>query len=215
MRPGAPETQAATEPDPRRWVTLGVVVAALFIVVVDNSVLNVAIPTILRDFHTTLPSLQWVITGYSLMFASLLVIGGRLGDIYGHRRTFIIGAALFTIGSLLAALSWNVGSLIVGEAVIEGIGASLMMPATLAILSTTFTGRERGHRVRGVGRGRRRGRRVRPGRRRLPHDELLVALVLRDQRDHRAARDRRRAPLHQAGPRRPQADARSTSPARR
>ncbi len=143
MRPGAPETQAATEPDPRRWVTLGVVVAALFIVVVDNSVLNVAIPTILRDFHTTLPSLQWVITGYSLMFASLLVIGGRLGDIYGHRRTFIIGAALFTIGSLLAALSWNVGSLIVGEAVIEGIGASLMMPATLAILSTTFTGRER------------------------------------------------------------------------
>jgi EmrB/QacA subfamily drug resistance transporter len=129
--------------DPRRWVTLGVVVAALFVVVVDSSVLNVAIPTILREFDTTLPSLQWVVTGYSLTFASLLVIGGRLGDIFGHRRIFIIGAGLFTIGSLLAALSWGVTSLVVGEALIEGIGASLMMPATLAILSSTFTGRER------------------------------------------------------------------------
>jgi EmrB/QacA subfamily drug resistance transporter len=134
---------ADTDLDPRRWITLGVVVAALFIVVVDNSILTVAIPTILRDFHTTLPTLQWVVTGYSLTFASLLVIGGRLGDLYGHRRTFIIGAGLFTVGSLLAALSWGVGSLVVGEALIEGIGASLMMPATLAIISTTFTGRER------------------------------------------------------------------------
>jgi EmrB/QacA subfamily drug resistance transporter len=134
---------ADTELDPRRWITLGVVIAALFIVVVDNSILTVAIPTILRDFHTTLPTLQWVVTGYSLMFASLLVIGGRLGDLYGHRRTFVIGAGLFTIGSLLAALSWGVGSLVVGEAIIEGIGASLMMPATLAIISSTFTGRER------------------------------------------------------------------------
>jgi len=132
-----------TDLDPRRWVTLAVVVVALFIAVVDNSILTVAIPTILRDFHTTLPSLQWVVTGYSLTFASLLVIGGRLGDLYGHRRTFIVGAGLFTVGSLLAALSWNVGSLIVGEALIEGIGASLMMPATLAIISMTFTGRER------------------------------------------------------------------------
>lgn len=143
--PDGPETTQleTAELDPRRWITLGVVVAALFIVVVDNSVLNVAIPTILRDFHTTLPSLQWVITGYSLTFASLLVIGGRLGDLFGHRRTFIIGAGLFTMGSLLAALSWGVPSLVIGEALIEGIGASLMMPATLAIISTTFTGRER------------------------------------------------------------------------
>ena len=61
----------------------------------DSTVLNVAIPTILREFHTTLPSLQWVITGYSLTFAALLIIGGRLGDIFGARRMFIIGAALF------------------------------------------------------------------------------------------------------------------------
>jgi EmrB/QacA subfamily drug resistance transporter len=129
--------------DPRRWITLVIVIMSAFIVVLDNSVLNVAIPTILREFHTTLPSLQWVVTGYALTFATLLIIGGRLGDLYGHRRVFTIGAALFGAGSLLASLSWSVPSLVLGEAIIEGIGASLMLPTTLAILSTTFRGRER------------------------------------------------------------------------
>jgi EmrB/QacA subfamily drug resistance transporter len=130
-------------PDPRRWVTLAIVTVAVVIVSLDNTILNVAIPTILRDFHTTLPSLQWVITGYALTFATLLIIGGRLGDIYGHRRMFILGAALFGVGSLIAALSNGVMMLVGGEAIIEGIGASLMLPATLAILSITFEGRER------------------------------------------------------------------------
>ncbi|GAC1319497.1 MAG: MFS transporter [Acidimicrobiales bacterium] len=130
-------------PDPRRWITLAIVISSIFIVVLDNSVLNVAIPTILRDFHTTLPTLEWVVTGYALTFASLLIIGGRLGDLFGHRRIFIVGAFLFGAGSLIAALSESVAVLILGEAIIEGIGASLMMPTTLAILSTTFTGRER------------------------------------------------------------------------
>lgn len=110
----------------------------------DSSVLNVAIPTILRDFHTTLPQLQWVITGYSLTFAALLIIGGRLGDIYGARQVFVAGALLFGVGSLIAALSTGVAMLVVGEAIIEGIGASLMLPASLAILTSTFHGRERG-----------------------------------------------------------------------
>jgi EmrB/QacA subfamily drug resistance transporter len=109
----------------------------------DNTVLNVAVPTIVRDFDTDLQSIQWVLTGYSLTFATLLVIGGRLGDMFGHRRMFILGAAIFGGGSLLAALSQNVPQLFLGEAVIEGIGASLMLPATLAILSTTFEGQER------------------------------------------------------------------------
>ena len=130
-------------PDPRRWITLTIVIVSAFIVVLDNTVLNVAIPTIIRDFHTTLPSVEWVITGYALTFATLLIIGGRLGDVYGHRRIFIIGAALFGVGSLLASVSHSVGVMILGEAIIEGVGASLMLPATLAILSTTFHGRER------------------------------------------------------------------------
>lgn len=110
----------------------------------DSSVLNVAIPTILRDFDTTLAQLQWVITGYSLTFAALLIIGGRLTDIHGPRRIFITGAACFGVGSLIAALSTGVPMLVFGEAIIEGIGASLMAPASLAILTRTFHGRERG-----------------------------------------------------------------------
>src|SRR3954447_24760350 len=129
--------------DPRRWVTLGIIIMSLVIVVLDSTVLNVSIPTILRELHTELPTLQWVLTGYSLTFAPFLIIGGRLGDVYGARRMFIIGAALFGAGSLLASEAQSVASLIVGEAVIEGIGASLMMPATLAILSNTFEGHER------------------------------------------------------------------------
>ncbi|MCU1504658.1 MAG: hypothetical protein JWM12_4012 [Ilumatobacteraceae bacterium] len=119
------------------------VTTAVVIVALDTTVLNVAIPTILREFHTTLPSLQWVITGYALTFASLLIIGGRLGDLFGHRKMFIVGAGMFGVGSLIAAFAQGVPQLIIGEAIIEGMGASLMMPATLAILSTSFVGRER------------------------------------------------------------------------
>jgi MFS family permease len=131
------------ELDPGRWIALGIAVIAAFIVVLDNTVLNVSIPTILHDLHTTLPALQWVITGYALTFAALLIIGGRLGDVFGHQRMFIAGFALFGIGSFIASISTSVGELIVGEAVIEGIGASLMLPTSVAILSGTFKGRER------------------------------------------------------------------------
>ncbi|MCU1390093.1 MAG: hypothetical protein JWL72_3431 [Ilumatobacteraceae bacterium] len=129
--------------DPRRWLTLAILILTVVLIALDTSVLNVSIPTILRELHTTVPALQWVITGYSLTFATLLIIGGRLGDIYGHRRLFIIGTTLFGAGSLLASVSGSVGTLILGEAIIEGIGAALMTPSTLAILSTTFRGRER------------------------------------------------------------------------
>ncbi len=131
------------EADARPWLSLCVVLAAASIIVLDTTIVNVAIPTIIREFDSTLPAVQWVITGYSLTFASMLVIGGRLGDVYGHRRMFIVGTAMFGFGSLLASESWSVGSLILGEAVIEGLGASLMMPATLAVLSNSFTGRSR------------------------------------------------------------------------
>jgi EmrB/QacA subfamily drug resistance transporter len=131
------------ELDPKRWVTLTIVIIAAMISSLDNTVLNVAIPSILRDFHTDLPAVQWVVSGYALTFATLLIIGGRLGDVYGHRRCFMVGATLFGLGSLMASLATSVPTLLIGEAVIEGIGASLMLPATTAILSTTFQGRER------------------------------------------------------------------------
>ena len=189
---------ARAHEDPRRWITLAIVIVSAFIVVLDNTVLNVAIPTILREFHTTLPSLEWVITGYALTFATFLIIGGRLGDVYGHRRVFVIGAALFGVGSLLASISHSVGMMILGEAIIEGIGASLMLPATLAILSTTFHGRERATAFAAWGATAGVAAAFGPGRRRLPHELLLVALGVPDQRGHRAARDPRRDAVHAA-----------------
>src|ERR1041385_6581112 len=90
---------AQAPPDPRRWFAAAVVIVSVLIPVLANTVLNVAIPTILRDFHPEPPSLQWVVTGYSLTFATLLIIGGRLGDMFGHRRMFVLGVAIFRVGS--------------------------------------------------------------------------------------------------------------------
>ena len=130
--------------DPKRWIALVVLSSALFIIVLDTTVLNVAVPTIVHDFHTDVSALQWVISGYSLVFASLLISFGRLGDIFGRRRLFFLGAAMFGIGSLVASLSHSVVQLFIGEALLEGIGAAAMLPATLSIISATFVGRERG-----------------------------------------------------------------------
>jgi EmrB/QacA subfamily drug resistance transporter len=137
---GAP----AGPPDPKRWVALVILSSSLFIIVLDNTILNVAVPTIIREFHTQVSALQWVISGYSLIFASLLISYGRLGDIYGRRKLFFFGATLFAIGSLVASLSQSVVQLFIGESLLEGIGAAAMLPATLSIISATFKGRERG-----------------------------------------------------------------------
>jgi EmrB/QacA subfamily drug resistance transporter len=130
--------------DPKRWIALVILSSSLFIIVLDNTILNVAVPTIIRDFHTQVSALQWVISGYSLIFASLLISFGRLGDIFGRRKLFFIGAGLFAVGSLIASLSGSVVQLFLGESLLEGIGAAAMLPATLSIISATFRGRERG-----------------------------------------------------------------------
>lgn len=145
--PASPSAWGAASdapPDPKRWIALVILSSALFIIVLDNTILNVAVPTIIREFGTEVSSLQWVISGYSLVFASLLISFGRLGDIFGRRRLFFAGAAMFAVGSLIASLSHSVVQLFIGEALLEGIGAAAMLPATLSILSATFQGRERG-----------------------------------------------------------------------
>src|ERR1700754_2107586 len=98
-RPSSIQTEG-----PRKWLALVVLSSALFIIVLDNTILNVAVPTIVRELNTSVSALQWVISGYSLVFASLLISLGRVGDIIGRRRLFIIGAALFAAGSLIASL---------------------------------------------------------------------------------------------------------------
>ncbi|HEY6533949.1 MAG TPA: MFS transporter [Acidimicrobiales bacterium] len=127
----------------RKWLALGFVLLAVTIAVIDNTVLTVSIPRIIEDLDTDVTGAQWVFTGYALAFASTLVIGGRLGDMYGPRRILLIGTALFGVGSLIAALSTSLSMLLVGEAVIEGIGAGLLVPNTMALLARTFEGRQR------------------------------------------------------------------------
>src|SRR6266700_5819979 len=134
---------AAGQKDRRRWLALAVIVAAQFMVVLDVAIVNVALPSIRTDLHFSQESLQWVITAYSILFGGVLMLGGRLADLLGRRRLFVIGLALFTVSSLLDGLAWSEGSLIAFRS-LQGLGAALLSPAALSILTTTFKeGRER------------------------------------------------------------------------
>jgi EmrB/QacA subfamily drug resistance transporter len=127
----------------RRWLGLAVIVVAQFMVVLDIAIVNVALPSIKTDLHFTQESLQWVVTAYSILFGGVLLLGGRLADLLGRRRLFVLGVALFTLTSLLDGLAWSEGSLIAFRS-LQGLGAALLSPAALSILTTTFAeGRER------------------------------------------------------------------------
>jgi EmrB/QacA subfamily drug resistance transporter len=127
----------------RRWIGLAVIVAAQFMVVLDVAIVNVALPTIKADLHFSQESLQWVITAYSIFFGGVLLLGGRMADLLGRRRMFMAGLALFTTSSLLDGLAWSEGSLITFRS-LQGLGAALLSPAALSILTTTFDeGRDR------------------------------------------------------------------------
>jgi EmrB/QacA subfamily drug resistance transporter len=127
----------------RRWMVLALIVMAQFMVVLDVAIVNVALPSIKTDLHFSQVSLQWVITAYAIVFGGVLMLGGRLADLLGRRRLFVIGLSLFTVSSLLDGLAWNEASLIVFRS-LQGLGAALVSPAALSILTTTFEeGRER------------------------------------------------------------------------
>jgi EmrB/QacA subfamily drug resistance transporter len=129
--------------DRRRWLVLALIVMAQFMVVLDIAIVNVALPSIKTDLHFSQVSLQWVITAYSILFGGALMLGGRLADLLGRRRLFVIGLTLFTASSLLDGLAWSEGSLIAFRT-LQGLGAALLSPAALSILTTTFEeGRER------------------------------------------------------------------------
>jgi MFS family permease len=129
--------------DRRKWLALALIVTAQFMVVLDVAIVNVALPSIKTDLHFSQESLQWVITAYAIMFGGFLMLGGRLADLLGRRRLFIAGLALFTVMSLLDGLAWSEASLIVFRS-LQGLGAAMLSPAALSILTTTFTeGKER------------------------------------------------------------------------
>src|SRR6266566_4197896 len=126
-----------------RWLVLALIVAAQFMVVLDVAIVNVALPSIKTDLHFTQESLQWVVTAYAIIFGGALLLGGRMADLLGRRRMFMAGLILFTVSSFLDAIAWSEGSLI-GFRALQGLGAALLSPAALSILTTTFReGRER------------------------------------------------------------------------
>jgi len=135
--------QAAINDDNRRWWTLGAMCFALFMVMLDNTVVNVALPAIQADLDTSIAGLEWTVNAYTLSFAVLLVTGGRLGDIFGRRRVFLFGVVVFALASGLIGLAQTDTWLIAFRAV-QGVGAAFMMPATLSIIANAFPPHERG-----------------------------------------------------------------------
>ena len=120
-----------------KMLTLGAMCFALFMAMLDNTVVNVALPRISHDLGSGISGLQWIIDAYTLVFASLMLTGGTLGDIFGRKRFFLTGLSVFTIGSLVCALAPSLSVLIGGRGV-QGLGAALLMPGTLSILTNTF-----------------------------------------------------------------------------
>jgi EmrB/QacA subfamily drug resistance transporter len=126
-----------------RWGALVVLATAQFLMVLDQAVMNVSISQLVEDFDTTVTTIQIVIAFYALVMAGLMLIGGKLGDIWGRRRALIVGMCIYGVGSALTAVSWSVPTLMLGWSVLEGVGAALVLPALVALVASTYQGGER------------------------------------------------------------------------
>ncbi|CAN5192405.1 MFS transporter [soil metagenome] len=127
----------------RKWWTLGAVAFGLFMIMLDNTIVNVALPTIARDLQIGISELEWVVNGYALTFAVIMLTGGKLADMLGRRRIFIAGLAIFTLSSLACGLASG-PEMLIGARIAQGVGAAFMNPATLSIITATFPPRQRG-----------------------------------------------------------------------
>ncbi len=130
-------------PENRKWWTLAAVAVGLFMIMLDNTVVNVALPSIQQDLGISTSELEWVVNAYALTFGVLLLTGGKLADLFGRRSIFIAGLVIFTGASLWCGLADGASSLIAARTV-QGVGAALMNPATLSIITATFPPRQRG-----------------------------------------------------------------------
>ncbi|GAA2982679.1 EmrB/QacA subfamily drug resistance transporter [Microbacterium terrae] len=132
-----------TIPDSRRWLGLVVISVAVSLIIVDSTIVNVAIPAIVDDLGVTSTEVQWIQEAYTLVFASLLLVFGALADRFGRRRVMLIGVALFALASVGAALAPTGGLLILAR-LVQGVGGAMVLPTTLSLINATFQGRERG-----------------------------------------------------------------------
>ena len=126
-----------------KWGVLAVLGAAQFLMVLDQAVMNVSISQLVADFDTTVTTIQIVIALYALVMASLMLTGGKLGDLWGRRRAFTIGLVIYACGSALTAASWSVPTLMLGWSILEGIGAALVLPAMVALVAGNYQGQDR------------------------------------------------------------------------
>src|SRR6202140_2879900 len=139
----APSVPAASDLDPRRWLALGSVMTALFMVLLDVSIVNVAVPAIRSNLSANNADIQFVIAGYGLAYAVLLITGGRLGDIFGRKKLFIIGMSGFVAASALCGLAQSAIMLDLSR-VLQGAMAAMMYPQVLSVIQVSFPPRERG-----------------------------------------------------------------------
>ncbi len=131
------------DPETRKWWTLAAVAFGLFMIMLDNTVVNVALPAIQEDLGADLSELEWIVAGYALTFAALMLTGGKLADLLGRRLIFVVGLAIFTVSSLGCGLA-DSSELLIAARIVQGVGAALMNPATLSIISATFPPHQRG-----------------------------------------------------------------------
>jgi MFS family permease len=128
----------ASAPNPRRWLALALLGTAFFMVILDSTIVYVALPLIQDDLGFSTRSVQWVMSAYLLCFGGLLLLGGRTADLLGRRRVFMVGVALFGASSLICGLAWSEGALIAAR-VVQGASAAIMAPTALSLLLTVFT----------------------------------------------------------------------------
>src|SRR5271154_6046711 len=127
----------------KKWWTLVAVSFGLFMIMLDNTVVNVALPSMQRSLNLKISELEWVVTGYALTFGAFMLTGGKLADLFGRRFIFVVGLVVFTLSSLACGLAGN-ATVLIAARVVQGLGAALMNPATLSIISVTFPPRQRG-----------------------------------------------------------------------
>ncbi len=143
MTDAATTSTATATPTKKGWLALVALATAQFVMVLDQSVMNVSISALVKDFNTTVTTIQAVITLYCLVMAMLIMTGAKIGDIIGRRRAFVIGLIIYACGSALTALSQSVFTLALGWSVLEGIGAALVLPALAALIAGNFEGPRR------------------------------------------------------------------------
>jgi MFS family permease len=147
---GAPESRGASpaKDERRRWIALYVLCSGVLMIVLDVTVVNVALPTIQSNLGFTQSSLAWVVNAYLISFGGFLLLGGRLGDLFGHRRLFLAGVALFTAASAVCGFAGSQGMLVAARAV-QGLGAAVVSAVALSLMMTLFT--EPAERARAMG----------------------------------------------------------------